>query len=147
MADLNVAAHVTRAELGLGNLDINDGDIYTLSAQVDPGQVSWRREEVQSPFVEGAIIIAQVRDNPNGNVIIEVEGTTAANLQSRIQTLVNAFTQSEFELHISVDGTLYAWECYAADYQIGFVNTRFYNKQVPAAFSFPRSPIAVSGPV
>lgn len=143
---LTVAATISRAELGLGNLQLNQAP-YTITPEISPGQVEFRRATVESPYVEGTFSTHVVKGQGQGQVVIDVRESTHAAAQTAIQTLIDAFTQSTFVFTLSLNGTSYAWDCETADYSVGFAHERLHAIVIPVAFSFPRFPTANQGPI
>ena len=144
---MNVTASVSRTSLGLPALDINDRVKYYLSEAVDSGSVAWRREQVESPYVESKITIGRVRDIVEQKIGIQVLGATQTTIATNIAALVAAFTQDTFTLTIQLDSQTYTWACEAADYTMDWSRERLHAHQVLMAFGFLRHPIPVGGPL
>lgn len=142
---LPVAAWVTRDELGLDDLDIDDGDRYVMTNKVNPGSVSWSRQQVESNFVHGAFTIGRRKDLSTMEMVINVEADHFHNLTNYVEELVEAFEQDTFRLHIEVEGRTYEWMCETADHAVSWDPVRVHNRRVSVAFSIPRQPIPVRG--
>lgn len=148
MADLDVNAWVTRTELQMSNLQINDGTVYTLARGLNPGTVSWRKQTVESPFYEGRYVVHEVKDAVEVKIPIYVHGTTHTNLDLNINALIEAFAhQSSFDLHVEVENRPYAWTCERADYEVGFVAEMLQAFRVPVHFTTMRVPTQLLGPL
>lgn len=142
------AATISRTELGLSTLSLMDDTFDIINEPgFDAGRQTWRRELATSPFVAGALEVGAVRDQALGALVMRVKGATHAALQSSISTLVSAFTQSEYTLTVTYDSTSYAWTCQRADYQLGFDQAMRIGFVARVAFTYPRSPVPVSGPI
>lgn len=142
-----VAAYVTRPEVGGGNLTLTDPGTYKIRAEgLDIGVVDWRRQLAVSPFVRGAIEVAAIEDQVGASMVVDVTATAQSTLQTRVTTLLAAFKQSTYELHISMDGTDWAWKCMRASYSVAFSQHLPYNKFAAVTLQFPRSPVPVAGP-
>lgn len=146
MADITTIATVTRAELELAPLDINDGVNYVLGQGVNTTSVTWRKEAVQSPFVHGRVPVHEVKDAMESDVTIYVHGATPALVDTNLSTVISAFTdQFVYTLQISADGVDHQWDCERADYDVAFRTPMLAARIVPVRFSFFRHPIPVAG--
>lgn len=139
------AASVSRPELGLGDLNLNDHVNYYVAPGIFGGTVSWRRQTVQSPWIEGTFTVGAVRDQVEDKFTVEVKGADQAGLQTNLQNLINAFSQSSFNVTVQLDTAYYTYACEASDYTIDWTNTRFMAKQVQVTFNLRRSPVPVNG--
>lgn len=141
MAEATVTASV-------GGLNINDGVNYILSPEgLNPATVVYRRTQVMSPFVEGRFTTNRLLDAVEGEMQVDVLGSSQADLASNIAALIAAFTQDTYTLTISLDGTSYSWECEAADYSMDWTHTRVHARRVPMRFAFQRQPTPAAGPI
>lgn len=139
------AASVSRPELGLADLNLNDHTNYYVANTIFGGTVSWRRQTVQSPWIEGQFTVGAVRDQVEDKFVVEVKGADQISLQNNLKALVAAFSQSSFNLTVQLDTAYYTYACEASDYTIDWTNTRFIAKQVQVSFSLRRSPVPVNG--
>jgi hypothetical protein len=138
-------ASVSRPELGLADLNLNDHVNYYVAPGIFGGTVSWRRQTVQSPWIEGQFTVGAVRDQVEDKFVVEVLGADQPSLQVNLQNLIKAFSQSSFNLTVQLDTAYYTYACEASDYTIDWTNTRFMAKQVQVSFSLRRSPVPVNG--
>lgn len=146
IADLNLTAIVTRTELGLGDLDLNDEVNFQFGRGIEVGRLTWRKDVVTSPYVHGRFPVREVKDAVESKITIYVLGTDHATLSTNIGVLIGAFTeQYQYELQIIVEGQSYSWLCERADYEVAFATETFNAIFVPVSLSFYRSPIQVSG--
>lgn len=146
MSDINVSAWVTRTELSLGNLDVNDGANYVLARGITPGAVSWRKQFVESPFYEGRYVVHEVKDAVEMKIPFYVHGATYAAVHANLETLLAAFTeQSTYEVHTVIEGVDHGWTCERADYEVGFVTEMFVAKMIPIQFTTMRAPTPAAG--
>lgn len=141
------AAYLTRPILGGGNLSVAAAPFQLAAAELDPGALTWRRQMVTSPFVAGAIEVNAVKDIAKGQCAVIVTGANAATIQTNLATIIAAFTQSTYELHITISGSDYGWTCFRADYGVVFDFPLSNNARALAKFQFPRKPVQVAGPV
>lgn len=137
---LTTVAYVTRGLLALDDLDINDHTNYSLAPGIMGGQVTWDRNEVSSPWVDGEITVSRKKRNVQENLIINVYGASQAGLQARMVTLVEAFTQDNYSLAFNINGDIRMYKCFAADYQVSWDQSRNKAMNVPITFMVPRLP-------
>lgn len=146
MSDLNIQAWVSRTELSLSNLDINDGDKYVLGRGMNPGAVSWRKQTVESPFYPGRYVVHEVKDAVEISIPVYVQANNYSNLNVHLETLLEAFTnQSSFLFTLVIDGYTNSWTCERADYEIGFAAETVLALRLPVQFKTMRVPTPASG--
>lgn len=146
MPDILFSVVVDRTDLGLADLDLNDHLSYYVSSQGLFGQaVSYQRNQVTSPYLDGGVTISRNKEMVTDSIGIEVLGHSNPDVQSKLQALVAAFTQDTYNLQVAFNTTVYQWACEAADYTINWDSTRWIAKQLLVNFSFPRQPVAVKG--
>lgn len=141
---------IGRAELSLATLTLTDPGTYDIDHDtLEPGVPTWIRQLVRSPYVEGATEVGATRDLGWGTARFVVQGSTHATIQTRLDTLVDAFFQSSYTLSVVIDGTTYSWTCMRADcVGWGLVSDEsFFGLAMPVAFRWPRQPVPVSGPL
>lgn len=145
-----VTVFVTRGELALADLQLVDhaNGYEVVDGSLNAGQVSWRRSLVRSPFVEGAYETNAVRELVEGaTVAVDVNGPDQTTIRTRVAALIAAFTQSTYELHVTLDGIAWAWTCMRADYSVGVVSDDIvFGLAAPVVLQFPRQPVPVAGP-
>lgn len=144
MPDISLSVLVSRDLLGLSDLEVND-HVSFLMAPSSPAQVSWQRSSVSSIFVDDDITVHRRRGKVTENMVLEVKGTSQANLQANLLTAIGCFTQDYFNIRVSFSGTIYEWACEAADYQVVWDGPRMFARQVQLQLSVPRSPVPISG--
>lgn len=146
VSDISLSAKVTRTDLGLGDLDINDSTNYRIAGpSVMEGTTSWERNQVSSPWVEGDITISRRRGNVTSQLAIYVNADTIGDMMSKTRTLVDAFTQNRFTLQINMGTAVNQWDCEAADYTVQMDTAHVYNMYSVVTFSLQRKPIPVAG--
>lgn len=140
-------ATITRTELSLSTLTLIDST-YDIMNQpgLDGGRVSWRRENAASPYVAGVTEIGSVKDDVLTSLVMRVTGASHSDVQTKVSTLISAFSQKTYTLTIGLDGTSWAWACRRADYAISFDLPMRWQKVARVALSIPRSPVPTSGP-
>jgi len=146
MTDLSIVAKVTRSLLSMSDLDINDHSSYVVAGpSAMGGQVSWDRRQVNAPWVDGDITVSRRRQNVTEPLTIYVKGSTQAEMDTRIATLIQAFCQDRYGLQMIVGSANHAWDCEAADYQVTLDTVHFHALYAQAVFQIPRKPVALSG--
>ena len=146
---LGMGVSVTRTQLGLPVLNINDHNAYYVADTFLGGQMAWNRNQVTSPYVDGSVTVNRTRSMVTEQIVVEVlGGPSQALLQANVATLIAAFSQDSYLLSITLpQATTYQYLCEAADYQVSWTSPRFFAKQLQVTFSMPRQPIALVGGV
>jgi hypothetical protein len=146
MTDLSVVAHVTRSQLGLANLAINDHTTYVIAGPaIMGGAISWDRKTVNAPWVDGDITVARRRQNVMEQLQVYVTGSDQGAMMTNLRTLRDAFTQDRYTLQITVGSAQNAWDCEAADYSVLYDTAHAYNRYAVATFQIPRKPVPLVG--
>lgn len=141
---LTVAATVTRSSLGLSTLNINDHVNYQLGAQIMGGTVTWDRNTVSSPYVDGDVTVSRRRPNINETIQVNILASSQAVMLTNIKALAEAFCQDTYTLTITMSGQTYQYKCESADYSIEW-GIKMHSDQCMMVFSVPRKPIALAG--
>lgn len=145
MTDLPTIAKVSRPVLGENDLYINTSNYRLVGPNIMGGTVQWDRKTVSSPWVDGDITVSRRRGNVQDNISVYVTGTSQANLQSNIATLIAAFTQNRYTLQIQIGDATYAWDCETADYSIQMDTVHFHARYVVVTFTIPHKPALLVG--
>ena len=146
ISELAIIASVTRTELTLADLDLNDMTKFILGQNINVGSVTWRKEAAQSPFIQGRIPVHEVKDAAESSIVVYVLGATHAALNANIKELLDAFTeQYSYILRINVEGVDNQWECERADYEVAFATETLNARFVPVTLSFHRKPTPAVG--
>jgi hypothetical protein len=140
-----VAISVTRSDLGLASLNINDHLDYKVGSEILGSMVTYDKKKVSSPYVNGDITVHRRRGNVNEKFSVYVYGADQAELRTNTIALIEAFSQNQFNLIITLDSVEYSYQCEASDYQIGWSNAHMFSKQVLVTFNLDRKPIALVG--
>lgn len=142
---------VSRTDLALPPLELWQPGKYVITDDsFGPGQQTYRRTFVDSPWVAGRFLTAAVKDVQIVPAVIQVQAPDEAALTANIKELIDAVTQFSFTMTSTQHGLgVQAWRCERADYAIGAAGVivdfdLIFNEQ-PVALSIPRSPINVSG--
>lgn len=118
MSDLVVAAALSRAELDLEDLVVEDPSAGYEVVQYGVGALSWRRHTVSSPFLPD-ILVAAVKETRVQTLAVQVKGATANQFNTRLQALLRALEQFRYILTISLDGVILQYGAEPADYVPG----------------------------
>lgn len=146
--DLTVVASLTRTELSLAGLNLEDPGTYRV-VTAGPGGVSWVRRFVESPYMHGRTLIDARKDQISVPLAVRVYAASLTQLETRAATLLRAFEQFTYHLSISIDGAAHEYVCEVADYTVDDEGT--WDKYALMAheqtykFVIPRSPIPVQG--
>lgn len=147
MADLAVTAYVSRAQLSLADLNVNDHAKYVVAApQAFGGAVQWDRKQVSVPWVHGDFTTQRRMVNATEPITFYVAGSSQSDLDTNLGELKAAFMQDRFTFQMVVDGANHAWDCEAGDvsgvtYDTAHVAARY----VAVTFSVPHRPIPLAG--
>ena len=145
MGDIALSATVTRSALGLSVLNINDHKDYIISTTMLGGSVTWQKQQVSSPYVDGDITITRRRPTIVEPIEIYVYGNNGTDLTNNVAKLIEAFTQDEFLMSIKINNSDRQYKCECSDYTIEYANTKYATNMTLVKFSTPRSPIATVG--
>lgn len=144
--DAVVTVKISRTQLGLADLDLMDHLNYITSGTFMGAGVTYRRQQIRSPYVEGATTVNRVRDQVQDQIAIDVLADTQAHFQTNIATLQNAFAQDTFVLTMTLDTVVWAWQCEASDYQMDWSIPRIHGLYGQIKYTLLRQPILVTGP-
>jgi hypothetical protein len=157
-----VSGYITRSNLPspLSNLAIvvdpypllpgdQSGDASSTSgAGLELGPSAQKTTWADSPFVNGKQLVSSVDDNSTLSLRILIDGTSMADLQTKLGTLVTAIRQQmTFQVSVTLDAATYTWNCYRGDYSAGFNEMHLLSGRLPVYLTMPRDPTPVAGPV
>lgn len=117
-------ATVSRTELGLARLDINDHLNYILNDELLGGTNTWNRQTTKSPYVDGEFTVNKTLAQVEERIAVECLGDSSYLLQYNVAQLIKAISQSQYVLTIYTDDSVWAYDCEAADYTVGWEKTR-----------------------
>lgn len=125
MADFQIFdATLSRTELGLFPLPINDHLNYILNDEQFGGTVTWNRQTTKSPYVDGEITVGRTLAEVEERLSIDCLADSSFLLQQNIAQLVRAISQSRYVLTIYENDAVWAFDCEAADYTVGWEKSR-----------------------
>lgn len=150
MTDLSIAVGVSRTDLGLGTLSINDGNYKIMRGGLGPGGITWRRQTTSSPFTHGVLQTNAVKEETTMILGVRVKGSSEDDCQDNIDILLRAFEQYSYFLSADIGGHSWVWQCYVADSVVGDGGAiqpfHMMAHQQEVTLSIPRNPIPYSGP-
>jgi hypothetical protein len=154
----NKTMTVTRTELALSPLDINDeGTYYLLYDGFSSGGGRWQRHMVESPYTDGEYEVGKRLRNSEVGIALAVKGATSTALDTAMAALIHpdtgAFTaQYDYQVSVAIDGLTRTWRCYAAEWEVdwkgGWIDGivpdlgPYY---APIALAIPRRPVPIAG--
>lgn len=146
MPDLiTTTATISRDLMSLDPLELTpEGGYFIQRDGFGPGEISWRRNRAQSPFVMGQVLVHAVKDLQISTLKVRVEADTESELYFRMSRMCQAFDQFRYELVVQISSGIYTYQCEAADYSIGDngniqdLNLRSLTQTV--TFSIPHAP-------
>lgn len=147
MADMILAVDISRG--ATPNLDLQDPANGYSIVSLGPGATSWRRETVKSPWVHGETLVGAVMDAQVAPLTVRVFAATAATKATRLDAMLDAFSQFEYALAVVINGVVYNWICQPADWSIGdsgeFSKYHEMAHISEVALSIPRNPVPSVG--
>lgn len=104
----------------LGDLELEDAENgYEVGkAAFASSQVSWRKQEINAEYVEGAYTNRAVRENVQETLEVYVAGLTQFEFQTRVRALTDAFGQLTYTITRTIGDAQEVWNCTVADYTV-----------------------------
>lgn len=138
------APYVTRTELGLGNLSLNDSS-YKMDHPEEGWleSIQWEKHTVRSPFYHGEFLVNAVKKQTSVTPRILVFGSSISDVHTKVNTLLATFAQFSYDLAYAKDTTEYTFSCQPADYLVDY-RWLMYEEAIytmPVSFVCPVSPI------
>ncbi len=148
MSEITLEASITRSTTPL---NLSQSGVYEV-VEYSSGGRTYRRTAVEGKYQRGRRLLNVQAATVTDSLIIRVYGTTWAQVNNRVQTLLNAFSQLEYELTIIEAGVTRTVLCEPADMTDTDVTRRkalmFGDGQRlmrEIQFSIPRDPQMVEG--
>lgn len=135
---MTVTVTIGRTELGLSDLTLADPPYKT--APLEPGGVTIDRTTASAHQVDGEVLVHSRREQATGSLEVVVTGDTAGDVQTNVDALTDALSQTQWTLTVDVDGTTWVYTCDVADYDVGQVTHLWSQRWVRVTASFPRKP-------
>lgn len=153
-ADITLDVVISRDLLALAPLDINDNVLYRCTPTLLGGNITWNRQTVTSPYIDGAATVSRTREMVQEQIAVDIWGRTNASpalsnaqLKANMDIVAAAFLQDFFTITVTVDSAVYEYNGEAADYQTIWNGDRFRSKLGQLVFTMPRQPVPVLGVV
>jgi len=143
-----ISCTISRTLLALGDLELVGANGYEIMSDgLDPGEVMQRQDWAKSPFIHGGALMSSVDDIATGKLDVEVFGSSRADIQTKVTTLIAAFKQLYYVIDFDLDGTSWSWLCYRANRAMD-ANFPFYLGNLTVChFGFARQPTPQAGPI
>jgi hypothetical protein len=145
MPDLDMSVLVSRDELGLPPLEINDFVDYYVGPEFLGGQQTLNRTEVGSPFLTGGVEVDSVPQLITEQFSVQVLGDTVGELAASTAALVAAFQQRRSRVTIEIDGQQWVYAFNRAEFATPWSGPAMVSRQGLVNFSARRQPVAVNG--
>lgn len=135
---------LSRTELGLAPLEINDQSNFIVGNTIMGGAQNWNRQTVKSPYVDGEFTVNRAKSQVSEQFTVQVLGATQTLLQANIATLTDAVSQFRFQLTMTMNESVRTWQCETADYTVDWTQARWMARKVLVTLQIPRYPNLVS---
>ena len=112
---MDLSVTFSRTLLGLGDLEINDHIKYYV-AEFGDQAITWRRQQVSSPWIDGTVTTQRSKENVTRSMSIEVLGDDWADTLSNAKDLIDAVSQDTFVLTSDMNSEIVSYICEASDY-------------------------------
>jgi len=80
--------------------------------------IRWRRGYASSPWTDGATAVSAVKDQAVLDMRVLVEGTSAANLRTRIDALTDAVSQFTYTVTVTINSQAEVWTADPGDWSL-----------------------------
>lgn len=122
-------------------IDITDHANYRIDpSDFGTSNTQWRRITATSPHYEGSYDIHAVRDNVTEQITITIYGQSQNHVTENILLLVDAVSQPQWRLRMTVQDHRETWVCQRADYAIIRSHVFLHNTMAQMKLSIPRHP-------
>lgn len=123
-----------------GWLDLMDGP-YRLSADAFvEQQITWRRNDVTNPFVDGAWTVMALKENVVEQLDVWIRGATTAQTTAAKEALLDALAQLNFGLEVTFDTSIAYYQCSVADVVVKAPRELRFARMLQVSASVPRQP-------
>jgi hypothetical protein len=143
---MDLSVKLSRSLLSLADLEINDHLDYYVSDLGDT-QVTWNKQTVRSPYVDGEITVQRSKQNVTRNMKVEVLGTNLADARANAKVLAQAVSQDTFTLTVDFGSDPTVYLCEASDYSWVESKERFHAGRGILAVTLIHKPTPVSGAI
>lgn len=158
LSQLGLSVKVTRTSYGLPVLNLNDkfaissegAGYQIIGGSLGPGDVSWRKTVVSSPWVEGEATVMAVKEQMHAPIGVRCLAQSLAELTDVVQQVCSAFSQYRYTVEVIINDTPWGtWLCDQADWSIGakgvYDEFQFRALMQEIRFTVPRIPTPSAG--
>lgn len=146
MVDIFLSVQITRTNLGLANLEINDHTNFAVAPGTFGAAKDYNRTQVESVYVDGKVTTHRKLDIVTEPVVVEVYGADTPSVYANLETLVAAMSQDTYQIQITIGAYTQTWNCEAADVRsVTFDGPRLVASQLQVVFDVIRQPVPVTG--
>lgn len=120
------------------------------------GDVTWRRTIVQGKYQRGRALLQAQQDTATDVLVLRVYGTSWVQVNNRVKTVRDAFSQFEYTTTLTVDGLVRIADCEPADITVTGDDSRRKSLMLGDAklghmrelqISIPRDPKLIEGAI
>ncbi len=141
---MDLSVTFSRTLLGLGDLEINDHIKYYV-AEFGDQSITWRRQQVSSPWVDGTVTSQRSKENVTRSMTIEVLGDNWADTLSNAKDLIDAVSQDTFVLTSDMNSEIVSYICEASDYSWAQSKERWHSYRGILTVSLIHKPNPTTG--
>lgn len=103
----------------VGGIDLGNGIQYDLHADTrSQRQVSWRKQTVENPWVEGSYDVQAVRGNITELVAVWVYGSDPSEFRRNVEYVAAVLASPSWPLVWTINGLTETWDCTFSDYNL-----------------------------
>jgi hypothetical protein len=121
-------------------LELNEGCYRLHPDSFADSTTSWRRSEVENPFVEGKWTVNALRDNVEENLTIWVKSDGITSTAQAVEDLKTVFSQLNYLIQVTFDNDMYTYHCQVADCTVKASHELRHNGMAQVTFAVPRHP-------
>lgn len=141
MSKVTVAARISTP---YGWLYLGQGTQYRIAAgSFENQQTTFRRSEVQSPYVEGTFVINALRENVTETLDVIVEDRARLPLVDAVRALGTALCQVRYTVQVQIRRDIFTWQAYAADHTVQTKREFVHARLAQVRAEIPRDPHVV----
>ena len=107
-------------------------------------QVTHRKVEVESEWIEGSYTQRSLRANVMETVSVWVTGASSGEMMKRVRAITDTLDQPSFRIYWEVDGYKEVWICQSSDYVIESSQPMLFARKVLVKATIPRLPKVVT---
>lgn len=115
--EIDVSLVVTRDSLSLGTLQLDAPGTYEIM-EFGPGGRTWRRNRIEGRYQHGGRSVGEVVASATLTGAVRVYGETWAQVRTRAQAMIDAFSQHAYIVVAEIDGVIDYYACEPADVTI-----------------------------